>query len=136
MRPELSDRNPLKLSKHRYYELQHWCLQYPEWKYRLQVLEPYAQIKLQKSSQKFKMAASNPTETLALERAQLQTNMDLLKRTAHNASEELYAWLFRVVTGGYSFTQLKMQYDIPCERDMFYEKRRLFFWLLDKEKGP
>lgn len=28
---ELSERNPYYISKHRYYELKHFCLQYPEW---------------------------------------------------------------------------------------------------------
>ena len=32
VKPELSKRNPYKLDKHRYYELKHFCLQYPDWK--------------------------------------------------------------------------------------------------------
>lgn len=29
MRPELSQKNPYWIGKHRYYELKHFCLQYP-----------------------------------------------------------------------------------------------------------
>ena len=32
IRPELSDKNPYWIGKHRYYELKHFCLQYPIWK--------------------------------------------------------------------------------------------------------
>lgn len=32
LRPELSPKNKYHIDKHRYYELKHFCLQYPEWK--------------------------------------------------------------------------------------------------------
>lgn len=32
IRPELSTKNKYYIDKHRYYELKHFCLQYPEWK--------------------------------------------------------------------------------------------------------
>ena len=32
IRPELSEKNPYWIEKHRYYELKHFCLQYPIWK--------------------------------------------------------------------------------------------------------
>lgn len=32
MKSELSKRNPYWIEKHRYYELRHFCLQYPIWK--------------------------------------------------------------------------------------------------------
>ena len=32
IRSEVSKRNPYYISKHRYYELKHFCLQYPEFK--------------------------------------------------------------------------------------------------------
>ena len=32
IRPELSEKNPYWIEKHRYYELKHFCLQYPIWR--------------------------------------------------------------------------------------------------------
>lgn len=32
IRPEVSQKNPYWIGKHRYYELKHFCLQYPIWK--------------------------------------------------------------------------------------------------------
>ena len=41
-RPELSKKNKYYISKHRYYELKHFCLQYPEWveKYKSAIRYP------------------------------------------------------------------------------------------------
>ena len=32
IRPELSEKNKYRISKHRHYELKHFCLQYQQWK--------------------------------------------------------------------------------------------------------
>lgn len=32
IRPELSNKSPYWIERHRYYELKHFCLQYPIWK--------------------------------------------------------------------------------------------------------
>lgn len=36
IRPELSEKNPYWIERHRYYELKHFCLQYPIWKKHMQ----------------------------------------------------------------------------------------------------
>ena len=41
IRPELSKSNPYYISKHRYYELKHFCLQYYEWKELYLSLDTY-----------------------------------------------------------------------------------------------
>ena len=38
-RAQLSAKNPCRIPKHRYYELKHFCLQYPDWKKALVLLE-------------------------------------------------------------------------------------------------
>ena len=35
IRAEVSENNPYWIEKHRYYELKHFCLQYPTWKRRV-----------------------------------------------------------------------------------------------------
>lgn len=37
--PKLSKTNPYYISKHRYYELKHFCLQYPEWQREIRELK-------------------------------------------------------------------------------------------------
>lgn len=31
-----------------------------------------------------------------------------------------------------TFVVLKQAYDMPCERDMFYDRRRKFYWALSR----
>ena len=38
-RAQLSTKNPCSIPKHRYYELKHFCLQYPDWKKALVLLD-------------------------------------------------------------------------------------------------
>ena len=66
LRSELSPKNKYYIDKHRYYELKHFCLQYPEWK---------------------------------------QT-----------------------------CTYLKTKLSIPCGKDIYYDRYRNFFWLLDQSR--
>ena len=42
IRPELSEKNPYWIEKHRYYELKHFCLQYPIWRKAYSVLDGYS----------------------------------------------------------------------------------------------
>ena len=126
-------RRDLKLSKHRYLELQHWCLQYPEWEDQVKRAK-YLPESVRTRAKNSKWIANRQTESLGVNLAELTANMETVKRICREASKEFYPWLFRAITKGSSFNELKMVYEIPCERDMFYDRRRLFFWLLDKEK--
>lgn len=130
IRPELSRKNKYWIPKHRYYELKHFCLQYPEWKKEYMTLG-------------FKMEASpiivrgqkpqgRPVENLEISRGRLLEKLELVEYTCRATDPVLYKWLLRAVTEGMPFTQLKMMYDIPCERDMFYDRYRKFFWLLSR----
>lgn len=121
------------LSKHRYYELLHWCLQYPEWEKRIQELKFLPEV-LKTRRENSKWIAKRGTEDLAMVLAELTANRELVRRVCNEASSELYYWLLLAVTRGLSFTELKTVYGIPCEKDMFYDRRRRFFLLLDKEK--
>ena len=121
------------LSKHRYYELVHWCLQYPEWEQMIRTIKFIPDVN-QTQSRKSKWNAKRGTEEAGAILAEASSNMELIKRICRETSKELYSWVLLAVTKGMSFTELKMQYGIPCERDMFYDRRRKFFLLLDKEK--
>ena len=41
IRPELSEKNQYWIEKHRYYELKHFCLQYPIWRRYYAMLDGY-----------------------------------------------------------------------------------------------
>jgi len=42
VRPEVSDKSEYWVERHRYYELKHFCLQYPIWKKAYEALDGYS----------------------------------------------------------------------------------------------
>jgi hypothetical protein len=136
IRPELSDKNPYWIGKHRYYELKHFCLQYPIWKKAYAALDslskrPQDLEVFVKSGQ----LTSDPTARCAESRLFFADRMELVEQAAIDASPDLYPYILRAVTEGLSYNSLKMQYDIPCCREVYYDCYRRFFWLLSRKRG-
>lgn len=133
LKPELSGKSQYWISKHRYYELKHYCLQYPEWK----KLRDSLDIKMEtvKLGNVYGTEPSDPTAKLAQMRVDLDRAIDRLLQISFEASEELGGFIFMAVTEGLSFTQLKTVYNIPCGKDMYYDSYRKFFWMLSQSKG-
>lgn len=135
IRPELSQKNPYWIGKHRYYELKHFCLQYPIWKKAYQSLDA-----LSRSSDALQIFVKggqmkgDPTERCAQSRIFFADRMEMVEQAAIGAEPELYAYLLRGVTEGLSYDTLKVRYDIPCCRDVYYAAYRRFFWLLSKKR--
>ena len=130
IRPELSIKNKYHIDKHRHYELKHFCLQYPSWK------RSYAEIDNISTSSFEKMSSSNipgdPTAKRAIIRARLIERIKMIEQVAWEADEYLYDYILKGVTEGLSYTYLKSRLNIPCGKDMYYDRYRRFFWLLNK----
>ena len=133
LKPELSGRNRYWISKHRYYELKHYCLQYPDWVKLLSELE--IKMGAAKLGSIHGTDPSDPTAKIAQMRVDLQRALHLIQQTAIDASTELGVYLLSAVTEGIPFTQLQTMYEIPCSKDMYYDVYRKFFWLLSQRKG-
>lgn len=133
IKPELSERNKYWIEKHRYYELKHFCLQYPFWK-KAYVLclasdKSKSDITIKTNS------VSKPTEECALKRVFYSDRMDMVEQAAMDADEFLSSYILKAVTTGLSYDALRVQTNIPCSRDVYYEYYRKFFWLLDKTRA-
>lgn len=130
IRPEISEKSKYYISKHRHYELKHFCLQYPDWK------REYATLDTPRiaSASSERMPSSNipgdPTGKHAMRRAYYSERINLIEKIAKEADEFLHKYIVRAVTEGLSYTYLKARLEIPCGRDMFYDRYRKFFWLL------
>lgn len=123
--PSLSKTNKYYISKHRYYELKHFCLQYPEWKYQIATLSG-----LMRNAN----LIEDPTGETATKLADLKSNILLIRKIAMDSDESLANYIFKAVTEERTYENLKTFFDIPCSRDMYYDRYRRFFWLLDKER--
>lgn len=135
IRPEISEKNKYYIDKHRYYELKHFCLQYSEWK------KMYASCceSLIFTSKYERLPAdtmpSDLTAKYAIRRTQYRDRIKMIESLAKEADEVLCPYILKAVTEGLSYTYLKAKMDIPCGRDMYYDRYRRFFWLLNEARN-
>ena len=132
IRAEISDKNKYYIDKHRYYELKHFCLQYNEWKKAYASCNEsiiFASTLERHSSSNM---PSDLTAKYAMKKIQYGERIKLIEQAAKEADEFLYPFILRAVTEGLAYTHLKARYDIPCGRDMYYDRYRKFFWLLSE----
>lgn len=134
IRPELSDKNKYWVEKHRYYELKHFCLQYPIWKKAYLALDGFSKRPYNLTIYNRTNSKSDPTERCAIEKSFYSNRIALIERIAVQADPDLASYIIKGVTEELSYTNLKSRLDIPCSRDTYYDRYRRFFWLLDKER--
>lgn len=132
IRPEISRKNKYWIDRHRHYELKHFCLQYPEWK-RAYYLSPGIS-----SSFGNELPGSDshgdPTAKLATRKVMYMERIKLIERIAGEADKDLRDYILKGVTEGLSYTYLRTKMNMPCSRDMYYDRYRKFFWLLDNAR--
>lgn len=135
IRAEVSTKNKYWIDKHRHYELKHFCLQYPMWKkLHSELLDScISAAKLERESGS--NIPSDITAKYAIKKAHYADKIKMVEQAALDADKELYMYLLRGVTEGLSYTYLKTKLDIPCGRDMYYDRYRKFFWLLNESRN-
>lgn len=129
MRAKLSKRNKWWIPKHRYYELKHFCLQYPEYKREANDIFVMDKTGCIRSTE-----WSDPTGNTVCRSEAARRKMQLIEECSRMASEELSGYILRAVTEGLSYVTLEMMHNIPCGRDMFYDRVRKFFFILSVRK--
>lgn len=134
IRPELSQKNPYWLEKHRYYELKHFCLQYPIWKKAYSSLDGLATRPSDSSMFIATNTLSDPTANCAIAKTFYSERLDMIKRVAKETDPTLANYILEAVTEGWSYDILKARLEIPCCKDVYYDLYRRFFWLLNKER--
>ena len=102
------------ISGNRFKELYYWCLQYNEWKDELRYKTDTVKS-IEITDMPMAHNGSDATQELAIRRAQLSENCELIEQTALE-------------------TYLEMIMGIPCSRNTYYDRRRKFYWLLSQRK--
>lgn len=132
IRPEVSIKNRYYIDKHRHYELKHFCLQYPKWKKAyIDSLDADISMSMVEGAQRNE-GVYDPTATRAVTRAYYSKRMQMLEQVAKDADKYLWFYILKAVTEGLSYTYLRTKLDIPCGKDMYYDRYRRFFWLLSE----
>lgn len=135
IKPELSQDNKYYISKHRYYELLHFCRQYTEFlAEKKRLIDTYVKPSLQPALCLGISAFTDRTEKWAIKLANVDDKIQLIEQTAVDADEALSGYILMSVTSGLGFDAMKARYDVPCSRNTFYDRYRKFFWLLDQRR--
>lgn len=118
------------ISKYRYLELKYFALQYSEFKERLIYLESknFPERIFPKTKQS---GYCDYVPTLASEIFEVRNKIEAIEKAAKLCDQQIGRFILLAVTNDFSFNQMKMQKGLPCERDMFYDRRRKFFKALD-----
>lgn len=134
IRAEISEKNKYWIDKHRHYELKHFCLQYPEWKKIYNTFNnpsiPLSMIERVPTSN----IPGDPTAKRALIKTYYSERIKLIEKIALETDVCIHNYILKAVTEGLSYTYLKARLNIPCGRDMYYDRYRKFFWLLSQAR--
>lgn len=128
MKSELSKKNEYWLPKHRYYELKHFCLQYAYWQVKIAQLT--CNITAYIGAHPVERKYDSPTEKCVLLRDKYKRYTRTVIEAAKLADPELWSYILKGVTLGYSYEQLQALYQIPCCRSVYYQLYRKFFYIL------
>ena len=131
--PEISKKSNWHIPKYRFLELKYFCLQYPSWKREVaDLLASYPNFNPENPSTKSNPEFIDKTSDIAIRISNLNSKISLVGKIAKMSDESIADYIIKGVTEGVSFVRLKTYYEIPCERDMYYDRFRKFFWVLDK----
>lgn len=134
IRPEISIKNKYYIDKHRHYELKHFCLQYPLWKKAYSELDDITISLAVVDGVRSSNLPGDPTAKRVMLKTYYMDRIELIESIAMRTDKYLHKYILKAVTEGLSYTQLKMMMDIPCGKDMYYDRYRKFFWLLSQER--
>lgn len=103
------------ISKHRYLEVIHHCLQYPEWREELENMTDTVKAIQYGQEGKGSPSQASATERLAIKRAELQEKCERIEQTAIEADADIYQWLLEGVTTDYAtYIYLRDAKGLPC----------------------
>lgn len=136
IRPEISEKNKYYIDRHRYYELKHFCLQYPLWRKNYNTIDGYStNVALGNTRIAKTNTVVDPVYRLAEAKLYFYERMKMVERTAEEADPFLANYILMAVTEGRSYVNLKARFNMPCSKDNYYEVYRRFFWLLSKARN-
>lgn len=122
------------INKHRFLELKHHCLQYQDWRRELANMQDTVKAIQYGKEGKGSPSIGSATESLAIRRTELEEKCKTIEQTAIEADPELHQYILEGVTTDYAtYRYLKDAKKIPCGKDMYYDRRRKFFYLLSKK---
>ncbi len=122
------------ISKKRYKELCGFCEQYPEWKFKIGNNLTLSGVSYSNTPRSNTNNTSHPTEDAAIKIERYTAYCNLIENVAQQVDPVNWKHLIAGICGGKSVTWLIGVDDMHLSKSAFYERRKYFFYLLDKEK--
>lgn len=143
IRPTLSTKNPYWLPKDRFYELKHFCLQYPVWKDAYEHIDSAIEHDVERLNimcAKPIAYGKNPAYVAAQAREAFYTKMhmielsaDIADHTLNKKSTELKKLLIEAVSYGYAYdTMLARHPDMNISKGIWKNAYRCFFYNMNR----
>lgn len=129
IRSNVSKKNPYYISKHRYYELKHHCLQYSEWMHELAKIHSLSLIKTPSIEKSVSINQHDRVSDIATIEASITMQIECINQCCKIAGGDIEEWIFKAVTQGKSYAILNP----PCSKGYFYKRYREFFWILSNK---
>lgn len=131
----ISKKNPYHVEKHRYYELKHFCLQYPTWVKEYRNLDGFRKNTIDLANVSYSGEHGDPTVRCVLARQRYAEKIELVERVAKDVDDEFGDYIFKAVTQDLSYAYLQTRLGIPCSRSAYYKLYRKFFWMLSNAQN-
>ena len=132
IRPEVSDKKEYWISKHRYYELKHFCMQLTEWKRERSLIDGYPKKAISYAKIFLGKKFSDPTEAAAVMREYYTQRIEMVERFAKETDPVIGRYILQGVVNDLSYDTMNARNRIPCSRDEYYRLYRKFFFELSK----
>lgn len=132
IRAEVSKNNNYWIDKHRYYELKHFCLQYPIFKSAYNAVGMYNNKSVHSIMSKKQVTNDSAIDNIVESRLYWRERMKLIEDAAMETDPVIGQYILKGVTEGFGYPYLKTRLNIPCCKDTYYQLYRKFFWILSK----
>ena len=135
IRPEITNNSIYYISRHRYYELKHFCMQYPDWKHELSVLDGISSRSAGTGEHINTGKVGKPTEVYAEARMFFEKRIQMIDDAATRATDDIFGKvLVMAVINEMSYEQVAARGLTNYGKDLWYAAYRRFFWILDKTR--
>ena len=129
---KLSKKNKYDLPQTMRYAVIYYARQYQEWEIERKAIENTSRAISFDGDRVMDSGDSDPTFTASARAEALADKMKIIEDTAREADSRIYYYLLMAVGYGWKFDRLKA-HGMPAERDLFYDRRRKFYYLLSKK---
>lgn len=131
IRAEVSKGSQYYIPKHRFLELKHFCMQYPDWKKEMLAYDSYSRIGFADIHRK---EVGDPTLRAVEQRERYARFTSMVEQVASETDPVIGGAIMRGIIFGSSYDAMRTREGIPCCRDTYYDLYRKFFFILDKRR--